>query len=92
MPQLLAPLAAQEYNIERNGSGQLHRSASSAAITGEKGGFLSKTKSILRKRTSSSGIKTHTDGAISFAPTMPNLVEENGMDSGKLGKRLSKKK
>ncbi|KAF8531900.1 hypothetical protein JB92DRAFT_1948078 [Gautieria morchelliformis] len=90
MPPLLAPLVVQEPNLGRVGPGQLQRSASSAVIGAEKGGFLAKTKSILRKR--SSGIRTHADGAISFAPTMPNLTEENSAESKKLAKRLSRKK
>lgn len=91
MPQLLAPLAAaHEYDLGRGSGGEggpLHRSASSAAITAQKGGFLAKTRSILRKRSSTSGIK---DGAISFAPTMPNVMEEHG--GSMLGKKLSRRK
>ncbi|KAF8579022.1 hypothetical protein K439DRAFT_429601 [Ramaria rubella] len=88
MPRPLAP-QAQEYNFGRGGTGQLQRSMSTAPVSSEKGGFLSKTKSLLRKRGSTTGIRTHADGAITFTPSMSNLKEEN---VAKLGKKLSRKK
>lgn len=92
MPQLLAPLVTQEPNLARGGASQLQRSMSAAAVQGEKGGFLAKTKSILRKRSSATGIKAHGDEPISFAPTMTNLMEESGAESKKLAKRLSRRR
>jgi hypothetical protein len=108
MPPLLAPLVGREYGGGAAGgggagAGPLQRSKSSAAVptgggAGEKGGFLAKTKSILRKRSSATGIKTHADGGISFAPRgggLPDVGEERDVEGGgvgRLGKRLSKRK
>jgi len=97
MPQPLAP----QDSFRRGG---LQRSISALAppsSLGNKagGGLLAKTRSILRKRNSSAGIKTHVDGPVSLAQqTDPPNWYENQVPSlsnggaAKLGKRLSKRK
>ena len=79
-------------NLAGGGGGAPHLQRSMSSAT-EKGGFLSKTRSILRKRTSTIGVRTLGSGAISFSPTptVPNLMEED-MENRKSGKRLSRKK
>ncbi|GJJ12002.1 hypothetical protein Clacol_006240 [Clathrus columnatus] len=81
MPQLLAPLA----NTNEKGLANLKRSVSNNP---SKGGFLSKTKSLLRKRNSTSTIKLNVDGSIGFN-SLSTLVEEKEKQSHH---RLLKKK
>ncbi|KIJ46356.1 hypothetical protein M422DRAFT_29230 [Sphaerobolus stellatus SS14] len=75
MPPLLAPLAAQDKNSGAR-SGPLQRSQSSATPA-EKGGLFSRTKSLLRKRSSASGLRLGANGGISFTPPMHSVSEED---------------
>lgn len=85
MPQPLAPLTKEAYLApDEKGLAHLKRSVSSTP----KGGFLSKTKSLLRKRTSTSAIRLNNDGSIGIS-TLGTLSEEGGKppSSNKLSKR-----